>query len=314
LKYNRSDVILIRQRQKIKKFTMEETRLAYRTALRAAKSAGDYLIARFRRNDRIVKSSVKHDVKLDVDVETEKRIIAAIRRVFPGHGFLGEECGNRCGDESGGAVPAASGGAGGNTTVLEGRGSPAADRTWVVDPLDGTVNFAWGIPHFCTSIAFTRGGAAVAGVVYDPVRRELFSGLRNAGAGPGAFLNGRPIRVSGIGDLTEAVVAGGFFKVGGLDEGTRVFRNLSARIMKVRFLGSAALDLCYLACGRVNAYVQYSVHEWDVAAALLIAELTGKRCEVVKDPARGTLDVLAADPGIFEELKALISPRGEQRR
>jgi myo-inositol-1(or 4)-monophosphatase len=263
--------------------TMEETTLAYRTALKTARKAGGYLLARFRRNDKIVKSSERHDVKLDVDVETEKLIIESIRRIFPGHGFLGEEGGVRGSGASG-----------------------ARDRMWIVDPLDGTVNFAWGIPHFCTSIAFERGGTLVAGAVYDPVRRELFSALRGPPGEGGAYLNEKPIVSPGVSDLGNAVVAGGFFKAGAFEEGTRIFRNLSKKIMKFRFFGSAALDLCYLACGRVNAYIQYSVHEWDVAAALLVAELCGKRCEIEHDRAHGTMNVFASDPGIFDELKTVI--------
>jgi myo-inositol-1(or 4)-monophosphatase len=287
---------------------MEETTLAYRTALKAARKAGGYLLARFRRNDKIVKSSERHDVKLDVDVETEKLISDAIRRVFPDHGFLGEEGGG--GGNSVLRGDAALTGSGeGDGLCGSGGASGAEDRIWIVDPLDGTVNFAWGIPHFCTSIAFKRGEALVAGAVYDPVRRELFSACRDTGGDGGAFLNEKPVRNSGVSDLGDAVVAGGFFKVGALDEGTRIFRKLSKKIMKIRFLGSAALDLCYLACGRVNAYIQYSVHEWDVAAALLVADLCGKRFEIEQDRAHGTMNVLASDPGIFEELKAVIGAR-----
>ena len=129
-----------------KKNYMQETRHVYRTALKAARKAGGYLLARFRRDDRIVKSNEKHDVKLDVDVETENLIINTIRRVFPGHGFLGEE---------GGGLP------GGDGVTREAAG------TWIIDPLDGTVNFAWGIPHFCTSIAFKRGDVLAAGAVFS---------------------------------------------------------------------------------------------------------------------------------------------------
>jgi myo-inositol-1(or 4)-monophosphatase len=289
---------------------MQETTLAYRTALKAARKAGGYLLARFHRDDRIVKSSERHDVKLDVDVETEKLIIEAIRRVFPGHGFLGEEGGDMGG--SGGPRGSAGPPQSGASPGLSGSGgtSGSADRTWIVDPLDGTVNFAWGIPHFCTSIAFKRGDALVAGAVYDPIRRELFSARRGPNGEGCAFLNEKTIKSPGISDLGDAVVAGGFFKVECLDDGARIFRKLSKKIMKVRFLGSAALDLCYLACGRVNAYIQYSVHEWDIAAALLVAELCGKRYEIEKNRASGTMNVLAADPAIFDELKDVIGARG----
>ena len=281
---------------------MNERKQMHTIALKAARSAGAYLLKRFEREDMVIRENLTHDVKIDVDEKTETLIMNIIRRRFPGHGFLCEESGST----RGGAGPARSGG-----------------YTWVIDPLDGTVNFAKGIPHFCTSIAVKKGETLVAGAVYDPIRRELFSALRPEGTGEGfatagstpsgggrslggAYLNGRRMRTREASSLEDAVVAGGFFKAGSMDVGMSIFSRLSKKVLKGRFFGSAALDLCYLACGRVNAYIQHSVNEWDIAAALLIAELMGKRWEIKRNEGLGTLDIIAADPVIFDELKAII--------
>ena len=281
---------------------MNERKRMHTVALKAARSAGAYLLKRFEREDMVIRENLTHDVKIDVDGKTETLIMNIIRRRFPGHGFLCEESGSTRGS----AGPARSGG-----------------YTWVIDPLDGTVNFAKGIPHFCTSIAVKKGETLVAGAVYDPIRRELFSALRPEGTGEGlapagltpsgggrslggAYLNGRPMRTREASCLEDAVVAGGFFKAGSMDVGMSIFSRLSKKVLKGRFFGSAALDLCYLACGRVNAYIQHSVNEWDIAAALLIAELMGKRWEIKRNEGLGTLDVIASDPVIFDELKAII--------
>jgi len=248
-------------------------RRSYRFAIRTSLKAGSYLMNRFHSSDALIQTNEKHDVKLDVDVLTERLIKKEVRRHFPRCGFIGEE---------------------------SDRDAAESSCCWIVDPLDGTVNFAKGIPHFCTSLAFKNGESVRAGAVYDPVRRELFSAAR----GLGAFLNEKPIRRSGVAKLGDAVVAGGFFKTGSLERGAEIFKKLSKIVLKVRYFGAAALDLCYLACGRVNAYVQYGVHEWDVAAAALIAELAGVKLLIREE--NDKLDVLAADAEIFDELKSCI--------
>jgi myo-inositol-1(or 4)-monophosphatase len=248
-------------------------RTAHRVATASARRAGKYLLKRFKSGDVKINSHSMHDVKLDVDVEAENLIKGIIRKQFPDHGFICEESGQE---------------------------NHEAEYNWVIDPLDGTVNFSKGIPHFCTSIAFKNETRTLLGVVYDPAKEEIFSGVR----GIGATFNGAPIRREDIEQLEDAVVVMGYFKSGSIEEGIRMFERISHRVKKMRFFGSAALDLCYLACGRVNAYAQHSLNEWDVAAASLIAELSGVTLKTVQSGS--SLNVIGADREIFETFHSII--------
>jgi myo-inositol-1(or 4)-monophosphatase len=245
----------------------------YELSIESARKAGMFLLERFKNSSMSVLSNLKHDVKLDVDIEAENMIIKMIRDKYPDYGFICEE---------------------------SGRALQKAFQNWIIDPLDGTLNYSRGIPHFCTSIAFKNGKNYLVGCVFDPVRDEMFSALE----GGGAYLNLTPIKRRSIKKLEEAVVAGGFFKAESLEEGTRIFERLATRVKKVRFFGAAALDLCYLACGRVNGYIQYGVNEWDIAAAMLIASNTGIKFDVVEH--NDKLNIIAADDRIFEDLKRCI--------
>jgi myo-inositol-1(or 4)-monophosphatase len=242
----------------------------YRTALQCAEKAGQYIRKRFHDDDMTVTSNYRHDVKLDVDRQTEELIISLIRERYPEAGFISEEIGHD----------------------LE-----KPDGNWIIDPLDGSVNFSRGIPHFCTSVAYKQGGIYLVGAVHDPMRHESFSAVRKGGA----FLNGKPMRRRAIHSLEEAVVSGGFFKIESLQEGGRIFENIAYRVKKVRFFGSAALDLCYLACGRVNGYIQHAVNEWDIAAASLITEEQHIPVEIIEY--KGRLNVFAADQHIYRALR-----------
>jgi len=241
----------------------------YRFALHCAEKAGQYIRKRFHDDDRTIMSNYRHDVKLDVDRQTEDLIISMIQKKYPETGIVSEEIG---------------------------RDLEKPDGNWIIDPLDGTVNFARGLPHFCTSIAFKQGEQYLVGAVYDPMRHELFSAIH----GGGAFLNGNPMKRRAIEDLAEAMVSGGFFKIESLQEGGRIFQKIAHRVKKVRFFGSAALDLCYLACGRVNGYIQHAVNEWDIAAAALITREQNIPIEIVE--IAGRLNVFAADTRIYDAL------------
>ncbi len=245
----------------------------YTTCVETAREAGLYLLDRFKRNMVSVTSSYAHDIKLDVDVATENLMKDLIRRKYPAHGFICEE---------------------------SGRVDEADDGNWIIDPLDGSVNYFMGIPHYCTSIAFKNKGKCVVGAVYDPVRDEMFSADL-----AGSYLNSVPIRRRTVTQLEEIVISGGFFKAQSLEDGTRIFQKISKRVKKIRFFGSAALDLCYLACGRVNAYIQHWVNEWDIAAAALIAEKAGTALDIT--PIDGHLNIIAGDTNIFTELKECIA-------
>ncbi len=170
---------------------------------------------------------------------------------FPGHVVLGEE--------------------------MTADGGIDAEHLWIIDPLDGTSNYAHGIPHFCISIGYARQGQRRVGVVYDPVRDEMFTAL----AGGGSQLNGAPIRVSQPHDLTQCLIATGFFYERGdvmertLDSLRELFH---CNIRCMRRMGAAALDLSWIACGRMQGFFEYHLAPWDYAAGSLIVEEAGGTC------------------------------------
>jgi myo-inositol-1(or 4)-monophosphatase len=244
-----------------------DPRSAAACAVVAAREAGVLL----RRNLRLVKrvnEATRHDLKLELDVRCQRLIERRLRSGFPGVALLGEE----------------------GTT-----GSEESAWRWVVDPIDGTVNFAHGIPHACVSIALQErqvdaDGPAVkrgiyrtvAGVVYDPFLDELWEAV----AGAAALLNGRRIRVSQRRRLGEAIVTIGFAKhPSSLQRMLPVFGRLVHRVRKLRIMGSAALGLTYVATGRFDGYVETGLRLWDIAAGALIVECAGGRCDCL--PVRG---------------------------
>jgi myo-inositol-1(or 4)-monophosphatase len=229
---------------------------AQAAAVRAAQSAGA-LLRRHLHADKRAHLVTQHDIKLELDVRCQALIEKALRRAFPRVALLGEE-------------------------GVAGRAD--AEYRWVVDPIDGTVNFAYGIPHACVSIALQRraetaraaefedGYQTMAGVVYDPFCDELWTGIR----GQAARLNGKIIRVSGRRKLREAIVSIGFAKSQAtLNATLPYFNQLVHRIRKIRMMGSAALALAYVANGRFDAYIEQGISLWDVAAGGLIVECAG---------------------------------------
>ena len=224
----------------------------YDTAVSCARQAGA-ILRQHVGSPLVINESAAHDIKLALDRESEELIRAIIQREYPDHAILG--------DEEGGEL--------------------APDRpTWIIDPLDGTVNFAYGLPYFAVSIALTIAGERVVGVVYDPSRDELFSARR----GEGALLNGQPIHVSPTRARAEALVSMGFPKTGrDIDRVFSEMRELAPQIKKVRILGSAALDLAYVAAGRLQGFAEYGLRTWDIAAGELLIREAGGR--VVSTPA-----------------------------
>ncbi len=216
------------------------------TAIRAARGAGQIILE--QRNALQVDFKSATEVVTGTDRAAEASIVATIRQAFPDHEFFAEESAQRA--------------------------SLVAPRLWIIDPLDGTSNFANGIPQYAVSIAFAQDGVVKAGVVFDPVRDELFSAIR----GQGASMNGCPIHVSGKDELRHAIVATGF----AYDRGTLMVNTLNTvrtlfeqGIRGIRRFGSAALDLSWVACGRFDAYFEYSLCKWDFAAGALILEEAG---------------------------------------
>ncbi len=211
------------------------------------------------------------DPVTETDYECQEIIIGMIRQAFPDHGFLAEE---RAGEGVGEPPPSAAAGHAHPCRAWEADPSRPTCR-WIIDPLDGTVNFAHGFPMFCVSIALEADGVLEYGVIYDPLRDELFEASR----GGGASLNGTPIRVSATARLTQALIATGF----PYDIRERVPETLArlGRLLGIvqglRRGGSAALDLAYVACGRLDGFYEENLKPWDTAAGLLmVTEAGGK--------------------------------------
>jgi myo-inositol-1(or 4)-monophosphatase len=269
-----------------------EQELAVATA--AARAAAAIQVERYERLEHIVKKSAK-DVVTEADHRSEEAIIAIIRATFPEDAILAEESGHS--EAVSGVGPAD--GAGSTAPV-------AGDhRIWVIDPLDGTVNYAAGIPHFCTSVAFASGGRPAVGVVIDPLRGEVFSAV----SGGGAWLDERPIHAS-TGDLGDGVISLAL-PPSGFARTDRAIRKL---VRVPRSMGSAALGLAWTANGRFDAFVQWrGLSLWDLAAAGLIAEEAGSTVTTVDGspwfdltrPTRST-GLLAAPPSHHATLLALL--------
>jgi myo-inositol-1(or 4)-monophosphatase len=210
------------------------------------------------------------DPVTETDFQSQEIIIGMIRQAFPDHGFLAEES---AGEEN--AEPPSPAAPEPGHPGLAWEADPPPTCRWIIDPLDGTVNFAHGYPVFCVSIALETDGVLEYGVIYDPLRDELFEAIR----GGGASINGTPIRVSRTAQLTRALVATGF----PYDIRERVPETLGrlgrmlAHTQGVRRGGSAALDLAYVACGRLDGFFEENLKPWDTAAGLLmITEAGGK--------------------------------------
>ena len=219
-------------------------------ALRAARRAGELIVRASDDLDRIaVRSKHANDFVSDVDEEAEKEIIRQLRRTYPDHAFLGEESGRD--------------------------GAEDAEYTWVIDPLDGTTNFLRGIPHFGVSIACMHRGRVEHAVVVDPIRREEFVASR----GRGAQLNGRRMRVSKLAGLEGALLGTGVPFKGHEDERldtyARGLADLAGQCAGIRRAGAASLDLAYVAAGRLDAFWEYGLSIWDIAAGVLLIREAG---------------------------------------
>ena len=210
----------------------------------AARAAGKLLRENFQQQQR-VKAFAAHDIKLEIDVQAQELVGELLLDEFPAHALYGEE--GILGDQS-------------------------SDHQWIVDPLDGTVNYFYGIPHFCVSIALRLHKNVVVGAIYDPIRNEMWTGQQ----GEISELNGAPIHVSDRAELAEAVISIGLAKTGEtINTNFPLFQQMIHRVRKCRVLGSAALDLAYVACGRFDAYVETGISLWDVAAGSLLVENAG---------------------------------------
>ena len=213
-------------------------------ALLAAREAGEVLRKGFGWQHS-VRYKGEVDLVTEVDEQAERVIKEILLGVFPSYGMLAEEGGEQRGEE---------------------------DARWIVDPLDGTTNYAHGLPNFCVSIALERTGELVLGVVYDPMREETYV----AQCGGGATLNDEPIRVSDTDEPIQALIATGFpYDRDKMPEALDLFGRFAALTRGMRRLGSTALDLCYVASGRLDGYYERGIWAWDIAAGSLILEEAG---------------------------------------
>lgn len=252
-------------------------------AVRASRAAGKVIVRAFEQLDKVeAQSKGTNDFVTNVDLEAEKVIVETIRKSYPEHTIIGEECG-----------------------VLEGKEN---DYQWIIDPLDGTTNFVKGIPHFSVSIALKVKGKVEQAAIYDPIRGELFTASR----GTGAQLNGCRIRVKQHKEITGTVLATGFpFKAKQhLNAYLEMFKALFVKTADMRRAGSAALDLAYVAAGRVDGFFEIGLKPWDTAAGeLLVVEAGG----LVTDFTGGhnhvqSGNIVAASPRLLKELLQEIRP------
>lgn len=255
-------------------------------ALRAARAAGDIIVRASERVDLVhIEQKAQNDFVTDVDRAAEAQIIKVLRKAYPDHAFIGEEGGNV-------------------------QGSKNSDFEWIIDPLDGTTNFTRGLPHYAISIACRYQGRIEHAVVYDPVRQEEFCASR----GRGASLNGRRLRVSPRINLSDALLGTGIPFAGRCEPHIPMYmqslERLAGQCAGIRRAGAASLDLAYVAAGRLDAFWEIGLSEWDMAAgALLVVEAGG----LVSDFNGGnhfleTGNIVAGNPKCFKAVLQTVQP------
>ena len=256
-------------------------------AIRAARKAGDVIARNIDRRDALtVSEKSPHDLVTEIDRTAERRIIDTVRRSYPDHALLAEESG------------------------AHGRG----DIEWIIDPLDGTTNFVHGFPHVAVSIAVRRRGRLEHAVVFDPLRQELFTASRGAGA----RLDDRRIRVAAMSGLEGALLGTGLSprEIGRLESHLATLKTLGSAPAQIRRGGAAALDLAYVAAGRLDGFWETGLGPWDIAAgALLVQEAGG----IVSEPDGGddylrSGEVAAANPKVLHAMLEAIGAQPPERQ
>ena len=250
-------------------------------ATKAAYRAGDIITKGFNRRDNLrVTRKTNNDYVSDVDKNAEFAITDTLRTAYPSHAFLGEE----------------------NGLV----GDKDADYQWIIDPLDGTTNFLHGFPQFAISIAMKYKGKLELGLIYDPIADELFTAVR----GGGAYVNNRRIRVTGLVNLQDALLGTGFpfRQETAVDNYLCTFKQLFFKTAGIRRAGSAALDLAYLAAGRLDGFWEYSLKPWDMAAGVLMLREAGGLVTDNKGEENymQSGNIVAGNPKIFAQLLDVI--------
>jgi len=247
-------------------------------AVIAARRSGKLIMDQLNEMRHIEHKDGINNLVTDVDKGSEKLIIDTIRESFPEHTILAEESG------------------------LETR---TDEHTWVIDPLDGTTNYAHRFPFFCVSIAVMFEGKILLGVVYDPTRDELFSAM----AGKGAFMNDQPISVSNRKTVIESLISTGFpYSQDGKKQNLDYFTRMLGKSQAVRRPGAAALDLCYVACGRLDGFWELGLQPWDTAAGTLLVEEAGGRITMMDLSEYDVFkkEILGSNSYIHDEMQGLL--------
>ena len=251
--------------------------------VRAARSAGKVIIRAFEQLDKVeIESKGTNDFVTSVDISAEEAIVETIQKSYPNHTIIGEECG-----------------------LIQGSDN---DFQWIIDPLDGTTNFIKGIPHFAVSIALKVKGKLDQAIIYDPIRGELFTASR----GKGAQLNSTRIRVKNHKELNGTIIATGFpFKhKQHTNAYLEMFKTLFTKASDMRRAGSAALDLAYVAAGRVDGFFEIGLKPWDTAAGeLMVIEAGGLVTDFVGGHNQmNSGNIVAASPRLLKEILKDIRP------
>jgi len=244
---------------------------------RLARQAGRILHDGYEKDHQVDYKGVI-DLVTEIDHQSEAYLIGEVQRLFPDHRILAEESGALDGDE---------------------------EHLWLIDPLDGTVNYAHGVPVFCVSVAYAYKKQVTLAAVYDPLRDEMYTAER----GKGSWLNGRPLKVAHVQELQRSLLVTGFpYDTWNTPRNNfDYFTKLAKLTQGVRRLGSAALDLCYVAAGRFDGYWELSVKPWDIAAAGLVAEEAGASVTDINggpDYLHAPQSVLAANPSLYAKMLA----------
>lgn len=256
---------------------------AINIAIEAARMAGNTIVRAMKRLDTVkVAEKQPNDFVTEVDQRVEQQVIAIIKKAYPTHSIISEECGE-----------------------IEGE----SDYQWIIDPIDGTRNFIHGYPHFAISIAIAYKNKIEHGVIYDPILQELFTASR----GKGAQLNERRIRVSQRKSLSESLLSTGFAyrHIGENTTPSKVLHSIIPVCGDIRRTGAATLDLAYVACGRLDCYWEFGLHLWDMAAGVLLVKEAGG---IVCDPYSGenylkSGNVVAANPSLTRQFLKTIKPQ-----
>lgn len=249
-------------------------------ALKAAKAAGEIQTGLFG-NLKDIKKKGEIDLVTEADIRSEKAIVEILRETFPDDGFLTEE-----------------------SAAIAGN----SERVWIVDPLDGTTNYAHSFPFFAVSIALQARGEIVVGKVFNPVLNELFEATK----GEGAFMNGSSINVTQTTTMKESLLATGFPYNIHKDyrDVLNIFEQMLTRAQGVRRPGAAAIDLCYVAAGKFDGFWEKGLNPWDTAAGSLIVQEAGGMVSDYKGEAYSPYQktILAANPYIFKEMLKVLNP------